>query len=138
MFGWFTQDGFATQRYSSREIKMLSEYVLLMKADQTGSVGMLSASSEGKAACSAAIESLGGRLHAFLPVIGAYDVVVHASFPDDVSVVVASHAWNVAGMYTEAMRALSPAEMESVGEMSEKLIATLHKENKVSHELEQR
>jgi len=99
----------------------MPDYVLLMKADRNGSVGLLGAGSESQKRYEAAVRALGGTVHSYLAVTGSYDLVVYASFDDEVASLLTSHVWNAAGMYTEVLRAFSSEELDRASEMRSRL-----------------
>ena len=103
----------------------MPDYVLLMKADRNGSVGLLAAGADSQGRFEAAVDALGGSVHSYVPVTGAYDLVVHASFEDEISSLLTSHVWNAAGMYVDLLRAFKPEELNRAAELRERLTALI-------------
>jgi uncharacterized protein with GYD domain len=94
----------------------MPRYVFLMRAFDTGSMRMLYSGSAGARAQREAIGELGGTVEAQYAVTGNYDVVVIAELPSDSTALAISLAANAGGMYAEALRAYSEAEVdEAVG-----------------------
>lgn len=111
-------------------------YILLMKTDQSASLGVLSDGVELKDRQSQAIKTLGGEVHEYLHVTGAYDLVLYVSLPDDAATLTLSHMFNLAGMYTEVLRAFSEVEFARSFEMSQKLVDLMHSKEGITENAE--
>lgn len=88
-------------------------YVILQKAADYGSAGIIAGPSSGAERQAAAVSALGGTVMNQFAVLGQYDVVLVADFPDDETVLAFSLRAQEEGFYTHAMRAFTPHEADS-------------------------
>jgi uncharacterized protein with GYD domain len=99
-----------------------------MRSTRRGSVGLVGAGAEAERRHRTAIEALGGKVNSYRIVTGQYDLVMNVDLPDEVSSLFISHAWNVGGLYVEALRAFSSEELEQSRALAEKLRPLLDQE----------
>lgn len=91
----------------------MQRYLLLMRASEEGALGILNSGSSGAAGQCEAIKALGGKVVEQYVVIGQYDLVVVVDVPDEATALAISLSANIGGLYTEAMRAYQPSEVDA-------------------------
>jgi uncharacterized protein with GYD domain len=86
-------------------------YVLLMRNDAQGAARMLDAGQDGAAGQAKALDAYGATLIAQYGVMGIYDVVLIADFPDRATCYGFALDATAGGQYTDVLPALTPAEV---------------------------
>lgn len=100
-------------------------FVLLMKANDVASRKILRSGATGAALQRKSVEALGGSIRVQFAVTGHYDVVAIADLPDEATCLALSLASSSGGLYTEALRAYSPEEVDEAGELIRAAVAIL-------------
>ena len=84
--------------------KGMETYLLLLRADTTGSLGVLTTSSDTLAIQQEAVDALGGAVVAYWAALGRFDAAMLVQFPSAEPALSWSLLTNSAGLYTEAIR----------------------------------
>jgi uncharacterized protein with GYD domain len=94
----------------------MGTYLLLMRNDARGAALMLDAGEDGASSQRRAIEAYGGQLVKQYGVMGSYDVVVIAEFPEPASCYGFALDATAGGQYTEVLPALEPTDVGRAAE----------------------
>ncbi len=85
----------------------MPQYILLIRVGPQGSAGMLANGREGAERAKESLASLGATNIQHYPVIGEYELVMIADFPDEATLIAATHQGRTQGFQVEELQVYS-------------------------------